>query len=119
MPATAVKKKIAIDYPKSHERITSPSYTFRLSAALGEGESVEVSVDDGPFRPCRFAEGYWWFDWTGYRSHHHRLVARILSADGDVVSEASRRFLVALDGEELAPATLDAEMSGASAGDGA
>jgi hypothetical protein len=112
MPATAVKKKISIDFPKQHERIASASYTFRLGAALGEGERVLVSVDDGPFLPCRFAEGYWWFDWGGYRSHHHRLIAKIVSADGDLVSEAARRFVVAL-GDEPAPATLDLSESAA------
>lgn len=106
MPAAAVKKKIAIDYPKQHERISSASYTFRVSAALGDGERVLVSVDGAPFRPCRYAEGFWWFDWDGYRSHHHRLAAKIESADGEVVSETTRRFAVAL-GDELSPATLD------------
>jgi len=107
MPATAVKKKIAIDYPRQHERITSESYTFRLTAAVREGERVLVSVDDAPFLPCRYADGCWWFDWAGYRSHHHRLIAKIVAPNDDVVSEAVRRFLVSLD-DELAPATLDA-----------
>ena len=108
MPATAVKKKISIDYPKQHERIASDRYTFRLVASLRADERVLVAVDDAPFQPCRFAEGYWWFDWYGYRSHHHRLVARIVTPDGDVVSETTRRFVVAL-GDDLPPATLAAE----------
>ena len=112
MPATAVKKKISIDYPKQHERIASDRYTFRVSAELGANERVLVSVDDAAFRPCRFAEGFWWFDWDGYRSHHHRLVAKIVTPDGDVVSEISRRFLVAL-GDELPTATLDVETASA------
>jgi hypothetical protein len=107
MPATAVKKKISIDFPKQHEKIASATYTFRLCASLGEGERVEVSVDDAPFAPCRFAEGFWWYDWSGYRSHHHRLIARIVASDGEVVSESARRFAVAL-GDDLAPAALDA-----------
>ncbi len=109
MPQTAIKKKISIDFPKQHERITSSSYTFRVSAAVGEDEKVAVSVDDLPFAPCRFAAGYWWFDWSGYRSHHHRLLAKIVSADGDVVSEAARRFLVALEDDSRPVSTLAAE----------
>ena len=111
MPAIAAKKKISIDFPKQHERISSTSYTFRVSAALGPDECVLVSVDDAPFRACRFASGYWWFDWDGYRAHHHRLIAKIASPDGQVVSEAARRFLVAL-GDELPVATLDAATAG-------
>ena len=112
MPATAIKKKIAIDYPTQHERITSQSYTFRVSASVEGGELVLVSVDDGPFSPCRAAAGYWWFDWSGYRTHHHRLLAKIVSADGDLVSETARRFLVSL-GDERPPATLEAESASA------
>jgi hypothetical protein len=111
MPATAVKKKIAIDYPQQHERITSPRYTFRISASVGDGESVLVSVDDAPFQSCRPAAGYWWFDWEGYRSHHHRLIAKIAAANGDEVSEAARRFVVAL-GDEPAAGTLDQGFAG-------
>jgi hypothetical protein len=109
MPATVIKKKIAIDYPKQHERIVSENYTFRFTASVAEEERVVVSVDDGPFSPCRFSDGYWWYDWAGYRSHHHRLIAKIVSLNGDVVSEAVRRFLVSLGDDERAPATLDAQ----------
>lgn len=105
------KKKISIDYPKRHERISSDRYTFRVSASLGPDERVLVSVDDAPFQSCRFASGFWWFDWDGYRSHHHRLVAKIVSPDGEVVSEEARRFLVAM-GDELPTATLDAATAG-------
>ena len=112
MPATVVKKKITIDFPKQHERITSASYTFRLSALVGTGERVLVSVDDAPFSPCRFAAGYWWFDWDGYLSHHHRLIAKIVSTNDEVISEAARRFLVSLN-DERALASRDAESGAA------
>ncbi|HXS99713.1 MAG TPA: hypothetical protein VN915_03495 [Elusimicrobiota bacterium] len=106
MPATGAKKRISIDFPTHRERITASRYTFRLTAALGPGDRVMVSVDDSPFESCRFDGGHWWFDWVGYRSHHHRLVAKIVSPDGQLVSEAARRFVVAL-GDELPPGTLD------------
>jgi len=106
MPATGAKKKISIDFPAQHERITASRYTFRVSAAAAPDERVMVSVDDSPFESCRFASGHWWFDWEGYRSHHHRLVAKIVAPDGQLVSEAARRFVVAL-GDELPAGTLD------------
>lgn len=104
MTATAVKKKISIDYPQQHERIGSERYTFRVGAAAEPGESVQVSVDDAPFQACRCAAGYWWFDWEGYRTHHHRLVARIVAPGGEVVSETSRRFVVSLGEQDPAEA---------------
>lgn len=111
MPGSGVKKRISIDFPTQHERVTAPRYSVRISAALGPAERVAVSIDDSPFQACRFASGHWWFDWEGYRSHHHRLVARIVSPDGDVVSEAARRFVVAL-GDDLPSGTLDFAAAG-------
>lgn len=106
MSSNGAKKKISIDFPTKHERITSARYTFRITAALGPEERVMVSIDDSPFETCRFAAGHWWFDWEGYRSHHHRLVAKIVARDGQLVSEAARRFAVAL-GDEVPTGTLD------------
>lgn len=106
MPATGAKKKISIDYPTRNERITAARYTVRVSADLAPNERVMVSIDDSPFESCRFASGHWWFDWEGYRSHHHRLVAKIVAPDGQLVSEAACRFSVAL-GDELPAGTLD------------
>lgn len=111
MPGSGAKKRISIDFPTPHERITAPRYTVRISAALGPEERVTVSIDGSAFQGCRSASGHWWFDWEGYRSHHHRVVARIVSADGDVVSEAARRFVVAL-GDELPSGTLDFAAAG-------
>lgn len=111
MPATGAKKRISIDFPAQHERITGARYTFRVSAELGPDERVLVSVDDDPFQSCRFASGHWWFDWENYRSRHHRLVAKIIAPDGEIVSETARRFVVAL-GDELPAGTLDLAAAG-------
>jgi hypothetical protein len=95
-PAT---KTIAIDYPQRNERVTSASYTFRITAPADpqRGERVEVSIDDSAFLPCRFSAGHWWYDWTGYAPREHQVVARMTA--GSKVSKAVRRFVVELSRE--------------------
>ena len=49
---------VAVDYPQQGEKITAPCYTFRVGAA-GDPERVEISIDQGPWQPCRH------FFWAG------------------------------------------------------
>lgn len=53
-------------------------YTFRV-AAPETADEVDVSIDRGPWRPCRRAAGYWWFDWSG-AERVPRLLTAALSA---------------------------------------
>lgn len=101
--ATTLKKTITIDYPKRNERVHSPRYTIRVSAPADpvRGERVEVSIDDAPFQPCRFAAGHWWYDWEGYAPREHQVVARMSGAGRS--AKAARRFVVELSPEPAAP----------------
>jgi hypothetical protein len=81
-----------LDYPQEGERIVSAEYAFRIGAQATR--AVEISIDDGAWRPCRQAEGYWWFDWSGYGSGGHHAVARIQRENGRKTLLATRRFLV-------------------------
>lgn len=99
----ALKKTVfAIDYPRRNERVTSPQYTIRVSAPAHPltGDRVEVSIDDSPFAHCRFAAGYWWYDWTGYAAREHQLVARMIT--GDRVIKTARRSVVEFEREKAA-----------------
>lgn len=85
---------LEIDYPHADAIVASSQYTFRV----GGPETlafVEVSVDRGPWRACRRACGYWWFDWAGYEPGPHQLVARGQNRDGSTVGSTPRRFTVA------------------------
>ena len=71
---------VVLDHPQQGEKIASPDYTLRVGT-VGDVERVEISIDQGPWLPCRYSVGYWWHDWTGYpagrtvparRSHHPR-----------------------------------------------
>ena len=63
---------IVIDYPVEKETIFGDVY-------------VEISFSDSEWKPCRFASGYWWFDWMYYKSGNYKIVARLIGKDGNVV----------------------------------
>lgn len=71
----------AIDYPVAGETIVSSHYAFRLSAPESV-PSVDVSIDQGPWLACRKAEGFWWYDWTGFGDGEHELIARAPGKNG-------------------------------------
>jgi len=85
---------VTLDYPQDGEIITSPNYTFRIGAK--EAGNVEVSIDGEAWTPCRQAEGYWWYDWSGYDSGIHEILARVQPQDGLIAPPAKCRFQVEL-----------------------
>ena len=85
---------VAVDYPKSGELVVSREYTLRISAAAPD--SVEVSIDDQAWQPCRPAEGFWWLDWSGYRAGPHSVLARVSLQKGRKTLSARRAFSVEL-----------------------
>lgn len=86
--------RVAIDFPCKEETIRSDHYTLRIGAA--EEGQVEVSLDGGPWQPCRPAQGYWWFDWSGYGAGRHRAVAQVNTANGETKRGNEVGFLVEL-----------------------
>ena len=87
--------EITVDYPQEKECVISPDYTFRIAAAAAS--RVEISIDDGEWRPCRPADRYWWYDWSGYMSGKHQAVARIQPQnDGQKSTSQTCRFRVEL-----------------------
>jgi hypothetical protein len=73
---------LTLDYPQAGEEVISAEYTLRLTAPEGT-PAVEVSIDDSEWRPCRFAVGHWWFDWSAYAAGKHTLRARASGPGGD------------------------------------
>lgn len=86
--ATRTKKRakptveqFSVDYPPQGATISSPQYAVRVSAPE-DARGVEVSVDQGAWRPCRKAAGHWWYDWSGYDDGEYEIIARLETADG-------------------------------------
>ncbi len=92
----AAEKRLTLDYPQKGELVISRQYTLRFSAPEG-APMVEVSIDGGDWRPCRFAVGHWWFDWEGYDEGDHLLRAR--SAKDGRETTVERSVTVELTGQ--------------------
>lgn len=91
--AATQELQVSVDYPQQDEGITSREYTVRVGVTPA-AEKVEVAIDRGPWLACRSAEGYWWYDWSGYAPGIHRVTARALTADGGTGLSVQRRFQV-------------------------
>lgn len=71
---------IWIDFPTQSENLTSPTYVIRLG--VGGADLVEISIDKGPWVPCRLTSGYWWYDWAAIAPGSHTMAARMRTPDG-------------------------------------
>jgi|SRR3569832_2595938 len=91
-----VGTQLSIDFPLQGDTITGADYTVRVSAPL-DSRQVEIAVDQGAWKPCRQASGFWWFDWAGYESGEHELVARLVTAEGRTISTEPHEFFVRLE----------------------
>lgn len=93
-PRKKAKKVVCIDYPSHNEIISCGHYSFRLGTPH-EADWVKVSVNGGPWRECRNANGYWWHDWCNCDAGSFAVEALAL-IDGEEVKSAKRRFKVVL-----------------------
>jgi len=87
------KKVLVIEYPRHNETITSKDYTFRITAIPGV-KKVEVSIDEAGWQPCRQSGDSWWYDWSGFGSGDHEIVARVQFSDGRFHTTERRFFAV-------------------------
>ena len=85
---------VRVDYPQEGETLALASYTFRIGA-IPEAAGVEVSIDQGDWRPCRESLGMWWYDWTDGASGEHVLIARTRRGTDLTATSGPRRFSVA------------------------
>lgn len=85
---------LAVDFPRQGETITGPQYSVRLSAP-DDAVRMDISIDQGEWQPCRRAEGYWWYDWSGYEDGEHEIIARV-QVDGKRVTCEPHEFVVKL-----------------------
>ncbi len=84
-----------LDYPLQGEKISAGQYSVRVAAP--GAKAVEVAIDQGDWRACREAVGYWWFDWSGYEAGEHEVVARVRTPEGRVARSEPHEFFVAFE----------------------
>ena len=91
----SVRTQLSVEYPRQGETIASADYTFRINAPE-DVQRVEVAINQGDWRPCRQSAGFWWCDWSGYENGEHEITARLVTAEGRVVSAEPHEFFVQL-----------------------
>ena len=80
---------VIVDHPCEKESISSSEYVIRIGASM-DGY-VEISFNDSEWQPCRFAAGYWWFDWKYYKPGNIKICARLVSNDGQIIKLSDLR----------------------------
>ena len=86
---TPIPPYVWIDYPTEDAQLEGPTYVVRLG--VGGADAVEISIDQSPWLPCRFASGYWWYDWAHVAPGEHTLVSRIRTSDNRWFKTPARR----------------------------
>jgi hypothetical protein len=80
---------LVVDYPVEAEQIYGNHYAIRIGAS--PDGYVELSFNDGEWNPCRYADGYWWFDWVYFNPGNYKLVSRMIGNNGEIVKETGAR----------------------------
>lgn len=95
------RRMLAVNYPRQNEVITSWQYTVRVFAPTG-AKRVGISIDQGPWKSCRPAVGFWWYDWSGYANGEHEIVTSMVAPDDQRIICEPHEFFVDLESKKLA-----------------
>jgi len=87
-------KSICIDYPQNNETVYCGHYCFRLGSTK-PCSAMQVSINGGEWQNCRYANGYWWFDWWNFNTGNFYLEAKAY-VDGKEEKTEKRNFTVTL-----------------------
>ena len=96
--------RAALDHPQQGEKITAPRYTFRVGTS-GDIARVEISLNEGPWQPCRHSVGYWWYDWADYAAGRYQAAVRAQTKDGQVFTSEPCKFQVVSGTDQKQPKT--------------
>jgi hypothetical protein len=80
---------VVIDHPVNGELLIPGHYAIRIGASWGG--IVEFQINDGEWIPCRHNAGYWWFDWHNIPAGKHKLAARLVDNNGDILKKSAIR----------------------------
>ncbi len=86
---------LSVDFPRQNEAVTSERYSIRITAPA-DCKEVDISIDQGAWRPCRKDGGHWWYDWAGYETGEHEIIARLETPEGRRVACEPHEFFVRL-----------------------
>jgi hypothetical protein len=90
---TRRKGSVHVKYPRAGETVSRPSYSVQVEAPA-DPVRVELRINDSDWIACREALGLFWYDWAGFEPGNHRLVARVMTKDGDMLESVEREIIV-------------------------
>ena len=82
-----------IDYPRQDEKISPHHYSVRVTVSE-KADQVDVSINQGPWQPCRCSSGYWWHDLVDFDKGEHEIIARARQGEGRWMVSVPNEFLV-------------------------
>jgi hypothetical protein len=91
-PKAGRKGAVHVKFPRAGETVIGPSYSVQIEAAP-EPVRVELRINDADWIACREALGLFWYDWSGFEPGAHRLTARVMTKDGDILESVEREIL--------------------------
>jgi hypothetical protein len=94
MRADIAAQRPDVQYPQDGESVVSREYAVRVGSP-DSADAVDVSIDQGPWLPCRRNAGYWWYDWSGYSEGEHEIIARTRAQNGRWRMSAPRALTAA------------------------
>jgi hypothetical protein len=80
---------IVLDHPVHKETIFGNHYAIRIGAS--QDGFVEISFNKGEWQPCRYAAGYWWFDWEYFTPGEYTIGVRLVDQGGNTISQTDHR----------------------------
>ncbi len=86
---------LAVEYPRQGEKVASSIYSVRVHAPES-AKRVGISIDQGRWKSCRPAVGYWWYDWEGYENGEHQIVVSMETEAGTRIISEPHEFFVEL-----------------------
>ena len=92
--ADDVAPEISVEHPHIGQRSYFPESEYQvLDSSI---EALEISIDEGAWRPCRRDEGCWSYEWTGYQAGRSQAVVRIRPRRREKEPRSTCLFLVDL-----------------------
>lgn len=95
------RRMLAVDHPRQNEVVSSAQYTVRVFAP-SDVKKVGISIDQGPWKSCRPAVGFWWYDWSDYGNGEHEIVVSMAALDGKRIISEPHEFFVQLESKRPA-----------------
>ena len=91
-PKARRKGVVHVKFPRAGETVARPSYSVQIETAP-EPVRVELRINDADWIPCREALGLFWYDWSDFEPGAHRLIARVMTQEGEVLESIEREVL--------------------------